>query len=123
MRQAEALDPADPEDITRRKAYTDAMQKILYRDDPYVVLWYNVNLQAYRTDRWTGYALAPAGDGAPFWNQLRATYIALRPLRPAAPPAAETSRAWVWALVAALVAAGAVAFALLRRRRKALEDA
>ena len=122
VRQAEALDPADPENITQRKAYTDAMQEILYRDDPYVVLWYNVSLQAYRTDRWTGYDLAPAGDGAPFWNQLRATYTALRPLRPSAPPVAETSRAWVWTLVAALIAAAVVAFALLRRRRKAPED-
>jgi peptide/nickel transport system substrate-binding protein len=122
VRQAQALDPAHPDDITRRKAYTDAMQKILYRDDPYVVLWYNVNLQAYRTDKWTGYALAPSGDGAPFWNQLRATYIALRPLRPAALPAAGSSRGWVWALVVAVVAAGAVAFAFLRRRRRALED-
>jgi peptide/nickel transport system substrate-binding protein len=121
VRQAQALDPAHPDDITQRKVYTDAMQKILYRDDPYVVLWYNVNLQAYRTDKWTGYALAPSGDGAPFWNQLRATYIALRPLRPAALPAADTSREWVWALVVAVVAAGALAFALLRRR-KALED-
>ncbi len=98
VRQAQALDPAHPDDITRRKAYTDAMQKILYRDDPYVVLWYNVNLQAYRTDKWTGYALAPSGDGAPFWNQLRATYVALRPLRTAALPAEDTSREWVWAL-------------------------
>ena len=122
VRQAQALDPAHPDDITRRKAYTDAMQKILYRDDPYVVLWYNVNLQAYRTDKWTGYALAPSGAGAPFWNQLRATYVALRPLRPAALPAADTSREWVWALVVAVVAVGAVAFALLRRRRNALED-
>ena len=123
VKQAEALDPAHPEDITQRKAYIDAMQKILYRDDPYVVLWYNVNLQAYRTDRWTGYALAPSGDGAPFWNQLRATYIALRPLQAPAPAPESASRAWVWALVAALVAAGAVAFALLRRRRATPEDA
>ena len=87
------------------------MQKILYRDDPYVVLWYNVNLQAYLTDKWTGYTLAPAGDGAPFWNQLRATYLALRPLQPAALPAVDTSREWVWALAVAVVAGGAVACA------------
>jgi peptide/nickel transport system substrate-binding protein len=123
VKQAEALDPEHPEDITRRKTYTDAMQKILYRDDPYVVLWYAVNLQAYRIDRWTGYALAPSGGGAPFWNQLRATYISLRPLRTAAPPPEGSSGAWAWALVAAGVAAGAVGFALLRRRRRAPEDA
>ena len=35
------------------------MQQILYRDSPYIILWYNVNLQAYRTDRWTGYDYVP----------------------------------------------------------------
>ena len=122
VRQARAVDPAHPDDITRRKAITDEMQKILYRDDPYVVLWYNVNLQAFRTDRWTGYASAPSGDGAPFFNQLRGTYIDLRPLRgaPARPPA---SKAWVWAVVFLLVGAAAAGFALLRRRPKTVEDA
>jgi len=122
IRQAEAVDPAHPDDITQRKAITDEMQKILYRDDPYVVLWYNVNLQAFRTDRWTGYISAPSGDGAPFFNQLRTTYIDLRPLRgaPAQPPA---SKAWVWALVFLLVAAAAAGFALLRRRQTTVEDA
>ena len=37
--------------------------------------------------QWTGYALAPSGSGAPFWNQLRASYIALRPLQPRHLPA------------------------------------
>ena len=87
MLQAQAVDPADPEDTTHRKDLVDAMQKVLYRDDPYIVLWYNVNLQAFRTDRWAGYVMAPAGDGAPFWNQLRSTYISLRPVRAAQPAA------------------------------------
>ena len=122
VRQAKAVDPAHPDDITQRKAITDEMQKILYRDDPYVVLWYNVNLQAFRTDHWTGYTPAPSGDGAPFWNQLRTTYIDLRPLR-AAPVPAPASRAWVWAVVFLLVAAAVAGFALLRRRPKTVEDA
>lgn len=122
VRQAKAIDPAHPDDITQRKAITDEMQKILYRDDPYVVLWYNVNLQAFRTDRWTGYTPAPSGDGAPFLNQLRTTYIDLRPLRgaPVQPPA---SKAWVWAAVFLLVAAAVAGFTLLRRRPKTVEDA
>ncbi len=113
--QAEALDPAAPEDGTRRKELVDAMQKVLYRDDPSIVLWYKANLQSFRTETWTGYALAPAGAGAPFWNQLRTTYIHLRPLG-ASLPAPEASRVWVWLLIAALIAAGALVFALLRRR-------
>ena len=105
--QREALDPADPGDTTRRRTITDAMQKLLYRDDPSIVLWYEVNLQAYRTDAWTGYAPAPKGAGAPFWNQLRATYLALRPLPPAAPePPGPAVVPWV------------VAGAARRRRRR-----
>ncbi len=93
------------------------MQKLLYRDDPSIVLWYEVNLQAYRTDAWTGYALAPKGAGAPFWNQLRATYLALRPLRPAAPePRGPAVLPWV--VAGLLAAAGAGAVLWLRRRRK-----
>jgi peptide/nickel transport system substrate-binding protein len=122
MLQAQAVDPADPEDTAHRRDLVDAMQKVLYRDDPYIVLWYNVNLQAFRTDRWAGYTMAPAGDGAPFWNQLRSSYISLRPVS-AAEPAPEPSRAWVWGIVAGVVAIAAVGFAVLRRRPQAPEDA
>jgi peptide/nickel transport system substrate-binding protein len=120
--QSQAVDPADPEDTAHRRDLIVAMQKVLYRDDPYIVLWYNVNLQAFRTDRWAGYVPAPGGDGAPFWNQLRATYISLRPVQ-APRPAPEASRAWVWGLVAGGVAIAAVGFAVLRRRPKTTEDA
>ena len=116
VRQAQAVDPADPGDITQRKAVTDEMQKILYRDDPYVVLWYNVNLQAFRTDGWTGYAFgAGRRRSAPFWNQL--AHHLHRPAPPAASaparprrPGPGCGRRW-----SPLVAAGAAGFALLRR--------
>ena len=55
------------------------MQAILYRDSPYSILWYKLNLQAWRTDTWTGYHLVPEQDGAPFWNMMRTTYIDLQP--------------------------------------------
>ncbi len=122
MLQAQAVDAADPEDTEHRRNLVDAMQKVLYRDDPSIVLWYNVNLQAFRTDRWAGYVTAPAGDGAPFWNQLRSTYLSLRPLR-AARPATEASKAWVWGVVAGAVAVAVVGFAVLRRRPRATGDA
>jgi peptide/nickel transport system substrate-binding protein len=120
--QSQAVDPADPADTAHRRDLILAMQKVLYRDDPYVVLWYNVNLQAFRTDRWAGYVTAPGRDGSPFWNQLRATYISLRPVQ-AARPTPEASRAWIWGLAAGIVAIAAVLFAVLRRRPKTTEDA
>ena len=122
VRQAQAIDPAEPDDTTRRKALTDEMQKILYRDNPYVILWYNLNLQAFRTDVWRGYAMAPAGDGAPFWNFMRATYVGLRPL-PKGPAAPQGSRAWLWGAGVAAVAAVIVIVVLVRRRPRVVEDA
>jgi peptide/nickel transport system substrate-binding protein len=121
MLQAQAVDPADPEDTVHRRDLVDAMQKVLYRDDPYIVLWYNVNLQAFRTDRWAGYVMAPGADGAPFWNQLRSTYISLRPVR-ATQPATEHSKAWVWGIVAGAVVIAAVGFVVLRRKPRPTED-
>jgi peptide/nickel transport system substrate-binding protein len=123
VEQAEAVDPADPEDPSLRKAVTDQMQKILYRDNPYVILWYNVNLQAYRTDRWTGYHQVPAADGAPFWNYMRSTYIDLTPSEVAATDG-EGGSGRVWMAVSGAVLLVIVLVAvLIRRRPRAVEDA
>lgn len=122
VRQAEAFDPAHPEDTTQRKALTDQMQKILYRDTPYIILWYNLNLQAFRTDRWRGYAMAPGDDGAPFWNFIRTSYIDLQPVGTGV-AADEGSAPWLWAVGAvAAVAVILVVLLLARRRPKPVEQ-
>ncbi len=123
VEQAEAVDPANPADPSLRKAVTDEMQKILYRDNPYIILWYNVNLQAYRTDKWSGYHLVPAADGAPFWNYMRSTYIDLTP-NEAAGTEANGGSGWGWiAAVAVSAIVIVVVFVLVRRRPRAVEDA
>jgi peptide/nickel transport system substrate-binding protein len=121
VRQAEAVDPAHPTDPTKRKVITDEMQRILYRDNPYIVLWYNVNLQAFRTDTWSGYRQIPAAGGAPFWNYLRTTYIELKPEKTvAAKKSGTTTLAYVVVgLVAAVVIVGFIWF---RRRPRAVES-
>lgn len=53
--QARELDPA------RRKAIIDEMQRIIYEDSPYIVLYYTPAVGAYRTDRFTGIAEVPGG--------------------------------------------------------------
>ena len=97
------------------------MQRILYRDNPYIVLWYNVNLQAFRTDTWSGYRQIPAAGGAPFWNYLRTTYIELKPEKTvAAKKSGTTTFAYVVVgLVAAVVIIGFIWF---RRRPRAVES-
>ena len=77
--QLAAVDPADPNDTTKRAEIVHQMQGILYRDSPYIIMWYNVNLQAYNTARWQGYVLVPPKDGAPFFNLIRGTYQELTP--------------------------------------------
>jgi len=36
-------------------------KKIFYEDAPYLVMWYQDKLQAYRTDTWTGWEETPGG--------------------------------------------------------------
>ena len=116
--QAQAVDPANPSDPSMRKAITDEMQAILYRDNPYIVLWYNVNLQAWRTDTWTGYHLVPpSGEGAPFWNMLRTTYQDLEPVAVGETTESGTA-AWVWAVAVAVAVVVAVVVWVLRRPKK-----
>ncbi len=120
VRQSEALDVADPSDQSRRQAIVHEMQKLLYRDNPYVVLWYNVNLQAFRTKDWTGYQPIPAGHGAPFWNYLRGSYIDLRLRTAAAVSSSGGSGSWVRVAVAGpVVLIGLIAILYVRRRSRA----
>jgi peptide/nickel transport system substrate-binding protein len=120
--QAEALDPAKPDDPTARKVLTDKLQAILYRDAPYAILWYNVNLQAFRTDTWTGYGTVPLKDGAPFFNLTRVTYQDLKPRAAGVATVESGGSAWAYLLVAALVIAVVAAAVIVRRRPKAVED-
>ena len=120
--QAEALDPARPDDPSARRAVTDKLQAILYRDTPYAILWYNVNLQAFRTDEWTGYETVPIDDGAPFFNLTRDTYLDLKPRAAGVAPVEKGRTPWVFALVAAAVIAVVVVVVVVWRRPKAVED-
>jgi len=117
VEQAQAVDPA------QRKQIIEQMQQILYRDSPYSILWYQVLIQAYRTDRWTGYSHVPQGtQGAAFRNLLRTTYVDLKPVSTATTTSAGSSTGVVVAIVlVALVVIAIVVFVVLRRRPKSVE--
>ncbi len=76
-----------------RKPIIDQMQQMLYKDAPYDVLYYSSELQAYRTDKWHGYALQPRQGGTPFFTYGVESYVNLQPgPEPTpAPPAATSS--------------------------------
>jgi peptide/nickel transport system substrate-binding protein len=115
--QAQAVIPAE------RKRIIDQMQQILYRDSPYSILWYNVLIQAFRTDKWTGYSHVPRGnDGAAFRNMLRTTYVDLKPVATVTTTSGGSSTGAIVAIVlAALVVIAIVVFAVMRRRPKRVE--
>lgn len=122
VQQAGAVDPANPSDTSLRKAITDRMQQILYEQQPYNVLWYNVNLQAYRTDRFTGWHLVPPGNGAPLWNFMRTTYLNLKPVTAASAASGGNSSTWIWVVVAVGAAVVVLTVVLLRRRPRHVEE-
>jgi len=54
------------------------MQKILYEDAPYIILWYDNNLQAVNTENWTGWKRIPE-NGAFFFNLTTYNYKNVKP--------------------------------------------
>jgi peptide/nickel transport system substrate-binding protein len=48
-------------DKTERQAIIWKMQEMVYQDRPYIVLYYEKLLQAYRSDRFTGFIESPTG--------------------------------------------------------------
>ena len=65
-------------DTTERADLIKEMQLQVYEDVPYIVLYYDNVLQAYRSDRWTGFVPQPAQDG-----DLLSTYGPYLPQHPA----------------------------------------
>ena len=72
--QAEQIDPAE------RAATVKEMQKIVYEQAPYVITAYYNNLEAYRSDRFTGFQPQPSPDGSLLFQYGTHSYQSLRPV-------------------------------------------
>jgi peptide/nickel transport system substrate-binding protein len=68
--QATELDDARRVDLVHRA------EQMFYDDCAYIVMWYQDKLQAYRTDRWTGWSDTPGGV---VFNFTRANYLNVTP--------------------------------------------
>jgi peptide/nickel transport system substrate-binding protein len=77
--------------IEARKAILAQMQNIIYDDAPYDILYYDANLEAYRTDRFGGWQNQPTANGTPFFTYSTLNYTRLT--NAAAVPSAEPSAA------------------------------
>ena len=103
-------------DTAKRKEIVDQMQKTIYDEAPYIVLWYYADTTAYRTDKWTGWTQAPPGKGSPIRNFMRTTYLKLKPAGTAT--ADKGGAPWTRYVVIAAAVVASVAVVLVVRLRK-----
>lgn len=108
-------------DSAERRDTIHEMQRMVYLDAPYVVLWYDKNLQAYRNDTITGYVASPDPNGDLFGIfYANDSLFSMRPVTgPAATPRDTTQgiSAGVWIGVIAGVILLVLLFVVVRRRR------
>ena len=65
----------DPEE---RQEVVWEMQKILYEEAPYIILFYDNSLQAVNTEKWTGWERIPE-EGGYFFNLTNYNYLNVEP--------------------------------------------
>jgi peptide/nickel transport system substrate-binding protein len=115
------LDPDARMDIVHE------MLKLFYEEAAYVVLAYSPDLQAYRTDRFTGWVRQPAEIGPVLFSNTSPSYVRLTPIpeggEAAGPGAASddgglSTGALIAIIVGAAALAALAAFALVRRRTR-----
>jgi peptide/nickel transport system substrate-binding protein len=107
--QAHATDPAV------RQTIINQMQEIIYRDSPYIVLYYMTAKGAYRIDKFTGFVNMPTGllSAVNFYT-LREVHL----IKSEGGEAARTDYLpWAVAGLAIVVAVGAIGYALMRGKK------
>jgi peptide/nickel transport system substrate-binding protein len=108
-------------DQAKRETLVDRLQQIAYEEAPYIPIWYDPEIQGWRSDRFTGWTQAPAGGGVDY-DYLYDTYVKLKPQEAAEASSGSSSTGVIVAVVVAAIVVAAIAVVLLRRRRRALEE-
>jgi peptide/nickel transport system substrate-binding protein len=114
-KQSTQIDPA------ARAETVKAMQKMLYDDAPYVLTYYYDNLEAYRSDRFTGFTPQPAPNGSLLFQYGTHSYRSVRPVVRAKDKATDDSSSSglvVGGVVAGAALLGGLVFLGLRGRRR-----
>jgi peptide/nickel transport system substrate-binding protein len=78
-------------DVTKRHEYITKMQEIFYEEAPYHVLYYDSELHAYRTDKFSGWTNQPPENGTPLFGYGPIGYLQLTVAgsEPSASPSAQ----------------------------------
>ncbi len=105
-RQSTLLDPAE------RQAAVFEAQKIAWRDVPMVILSYDSDIQAWRTDQVEGFV--PVSEGPVFYANTNVNYLSASPVKKASAGASAKALAAAAAAAAVLI----LAVVLVIRRKK-----
>ena len=113
--QMTTLDPDQRAEVIRQQ------QQVMYEDSPCIVFAHSYRLDAYRTDKWTGWQRAGYGKGPAFYAGAPLIYQNVEP-RTATTSEGGLSSTWIAAIVVVAIAAAVVAiFLVLRGRRSRAE--
>ncbi len=109
-------------DRDQRKQTIDEMQKMVYEDCPYIVLFYGPELEAYRTDKFAGWTATP-DDSVTIMTHNILTYENMQPADMA--PQGTGSKGGgsiIWWIVGIIVVAGGAFVVLKKRKKKVVEE-
>ena len=107
--QSTEPDPAKRADLVKQ------MQQMLYDDAPYILTYYPPNLEAYRSDRFTGFVPQPDPKGALLFQYGTWSYESVHPVdqtaisQGTAPSSSGGSSSLNWVLIGGVVLLAAVA--------------
>ena len=109
--------------LDERATIVDQMQQILYEDRPELVLWYDQYLQAYRSDKWTGFVEQPSEGGTILFQYGHYSDLNIQPVSAAGGGGASSAGGGVspivWIAIAVVVV---LAIAVVVGRRRGAEE-
>lgn len=110
-------------DTEKRVETVYEMQRIVYEDTPYIVLFYDNLLEAYRTDKFTGWTTQPADGGSLGFTYGAYNYLNLKPLSASAGGSSDDGGGSTGLfLIGGLLGVAIIAFIIMRSRRGSRED-
>ena len=108
-------------DLQERIALVHRMQEIVYRESPYIVLVYPLDLETANKGKWTGWVRAGNDRGLWWYNTQPDTYVAVHPEGSGSATAGGPNTALVVGVLVAAVAVGLVILRVVRRRGRRAE--
>jgi peptide/nickel transport system substrate-binding protein len=115
-KQKGQIDPA------ARAATVKQAQQLVYNDAPYAMLNYYDDLQAYRSDRFSGLVAQPNNGGVLLFQWGTYTYLSIQPVAEGTTTSSSTARNVLLGVGGAVVLAGLVVGVLLMLRRRRTAD-